>query len=96
MLVHCRSSLSGGFDLTTFHTCLSPWERKTTLVRIRAVNKIHPGGRRRHSAARSSPPPEPFRNPIAGRVADDSDIMTLAHPFVFDADHSSAVRRRPH
>ena len=33
----------GGSDLTTFHTCLSAWELKTTLVSIRAVNKIHSG-----------------------------------------------------
>jgi hypothetical protein len=34
----------GGSDLTMFHTCLSAWERRTTLVRIPAVNKIHPSG----------------------------------------------------
>jgi hypothetical protein len=44
----------GGSDLTTFHTCLSASELKTTLVSIRAVNKIHPGGRARHSSAKSS------------------------------------------
>jgi hypothetical protein len=36
--------------LTTFHSCLSAWELKTTLVSIGAVNKIHPGGLARHSA----------------------------------------------
>jgi len=40
-----------GFDLTAFHKCLSPENRKTKLVRIRAVNKIHPRGHRRHSTA---------------------------------------------
>src|SRR6266566_5959901 len=46
-----------GFDLTAFHKCLGPEDRKTTLVRIRAVNKIHPRGHRRHSAPSSTPPP---------------------------------------
>jgi len=32
----------GGSDLTMFHTCLSAWERRTTLVRIPAVNKVPP------------------------------------------------------
>ena len=51
-----------GSDLTTFHACLSARERKTTLVSTRAVNKIHPGGRTRHSSAKGSPP-ERFRKP---------------------------------
>src|ERR1700746_3708346 len=38
-----------GLDLTAFHKCLSPENRKTQLVRIRALNKIHPRGHRRHS-----------------------------------------------
>src|SRR6266851_5190857 len=62
-----------GFDLTAFHKCLSPEERKTILVRIRAVNKIHPGGRRRHSPARSSPPPNHsairFREELPGQLS---------------------------
>src|SRR6202030_18586 len=35
--------LIGGSDLTTSHTCLSAWERKTTLVRIRVCQQNTPG-----------------------------------------------------
>src|SRR6266478_4029238 len=33
-----------GFDLIAFQLVSRPWKRKTILVRIRAVNKIRPGG----------------------------------------------------
>ena len=43
-----------GRSETTFHACLSASELNNARQTFLAANKIHPGGRARHSSAKSS------------------------------------------